>query len=173
MDASKKPQPGSHCTGPNPLGFAWAVATFQNHKMLLKNSLAEGATGKELVQGTVASRRPPVHQAGTTAGCGLELFKKRTILFRFCAVAASRNCSAINRIRRSLSLLSRIRCLSSENNASTLLRSDSERTNAGESTRARTRSRAVSYQLTPSFLALPLVHLDFSGHGPHCVGVEQ
>src|SRR5215472_11575868 len=114
-----------------------------------------------------------VDQANTTAGCGLELFKKRTILFRFCAVAASRNCSVTNRIRRSFSRLSRIRCLSSENNASTLLRAHSESTNAGESTSARARSRAGSYQLTPSFLTLPLVHFDFRGHDPHCVGVER
>jgi len=142
--------------------------------MLLKNSVA-GADGREVGFGRTVSVRvgQPARQADTTAGCGLELFKKRTILFRFCTVAASRNCSVTNRIRRSLSLLSRIRCLSSENSASTLLRAHSESTNAGESTSARARSRAGSYQLTPSFLTLPLVHFDFRGHDPHCVGVER
>jgi len=40
-------------------------------------------------------------------GLGGEIFKNRTILFRFCALAASRNCSATNCLRRSFSRVSR------------------------------------------------------------------
>ena len=117
----------------------------------------------------VAGRR----QAVAATGFGGVVVKKRTILFRFCAVAASRNCSDTGRFRRSFSLVSPIRCFSSENSASTLLRARREWTNAGVSTSACARIRAASYQLTPSFLTVPLVHFDFSGHGPHCVGVER
>ena len=68
---------------------------------------------------------PPICQAVATTGFDGETFKKRTILFRFCALAASRNCSATSRLRRSFSRVNPIRCFSSENSASTLLRAPS------------------------------------------------
>lgn len=119
--------------------------------MLLKNSAVGHVCATFLLGGNDQDSWAPACQAVAAVGFGGVALRNRTSRLRF---------------ERSRPIL----CLSSENTASTLLRARRDRRNSDISTSERARLRASSYQPTPIFFTLALVHLSFSGHDRHFFG---